>query len=85
MAKPEWMPVKPCLPDCKQRDGYCPPRARFGCPEYKEYEAAVEQSLKLLDYLIAFQGTGAGDDPRYKDYLPKSVLKQMKSQLEKEI
>ena len=47
----DWKPVNPCQPDCKQRDCYCPPNNRFGCPEYRDYQGAVEGQRKLLEYL----------------------------------
>lgn len=50
---PDWTPVNPCQPDCKQRDCYCPPNNRFGCPEYRDYQGAVEGQRKLLEYLKA--------------------------------
>lgn len=56
---PSWIPVSPCTDNCKDRDGYCPPNGRFGCTEYKEYQAEIEGQIKLLQHQIHNPPKGA--------------------------
>jgi hypothetical protein len=71
----EWMPYNPCIPECKDRDCYCPPYNRFGCTSQKEYMAEKDAQRKLLEYLI--NGiNNRGGVPFYQDDL-KSMLKQL--------
>ena len=53
LGRPKWMTYDPCIPECKDRDCYCPPYNRFGCTSQKEYVAEVEAQKKLLEYQIA--------------------------------
>jgi hypothetical protein len=53
MAKPEWIPTSPCVPECRERDNYCPPKSRFGCEDYHVYKGSIDAQIQLLDYQIA--------------------------------
>ena len=68
-----WLPVSPCSPDCKDRDGYCPPRGRFGCIEYKEYQAEIHAQRRLLAYQIRNFWS--------KDIIVQNILNEMLKQL----
>jgi hypothetical protein len=83
----DWKPMYPCI-DCetnyKTRPCQPPDMAitQKSCLEWTEYKAEIKALKQLLEYQMALQGTGAGDNPRYKDYLPKSFIKSMLKELE---
>jgi hypothetical protein len=50
--------------------------------QQKHRAIAKAAAIHAVQYLIALNSTGAGDDPRYQDYLPKAFLRSMLKQLE---
>jgi hypothetical protein len=81
----EWMPVNPCPCDRQlvaQMESTVDLLGNCRCQIQTGYVIAVIAQRKLLEYLIELNGIGAGDDPRYQDYLPKAFLRSMLKQLE---